>query len=133
MQVQQQAKRKGMGTPMDDNMNPDINKFQEMAVSDDNCSGDDSAGLKPGKHYIFDPPVEATGWAVGGMGVCKPQDLQFRRGFFLGMRDGLHVFQGKPVDDPRPISDKLRECYFRVEFTGGSSITLDSHQEHKEQ
>ena len=49
-----------------------------------------------GKYYKFDPAVEATGFPVGGPGVCEAKDLKFNRGCYLGYKNESHVFQGKP-------------------------------------
>ncbi len=86
--------------------------------------------LIPGKYYNFKPAVEATGIPTGGPGVCAPQMLNFKRGWYMGYSNGNHVFQEKPVDDPRNIDKRLRQCYFHVAFIGGSKCEVDQNQRH---
>lgn len=101
--------------------------------------------LVRGMYYRFDPPVTATGFPTGERRVCLQRELQFNRGWYIGFVDGKHVFQGKPLNDPRTmmapqgyeshpdlaaILEQLRECYFHVLFVGGSAATLDADQSH---
>ena len=87
---------------------------------------DACANLQPGKYYTFNPPVTATGIPVGKN--FKPQELNFARGWYLGFREGNHVFQGKPVEPPLGVQKKLSECYFHVAFIGGSHYEEDKNQ-----
>lgn len=84
--------------------------------------------LVRGTYYDFSPAVSAGGIPVGGPRVCPVQTLQFARGWYLGFRDGNHVFQGKPEDDPRKIDSRFRECYFHVAFIGGVTCTESESQ-----
>lgn len=86
--------------------------------------------LVPGKFYRFEPVLTASAIPVGGPKVHAVQDLKFERGCYFGFRDGSHVFYGRPVNDPRPITnDFLRTCYFPVLMVGGGSVAvLDPNQ-----
>ncbi len=99
--------------------------------------------LVRGKYFRFDPPVTATAVPTGGHGVCALQDCTFDRGWYIGLVDGNHVFQGKPTDDQRVIPvpagyednpncgqivEDLRSSYFHVLFIGGSTAVLDTDQ-----
>jgi hypothetical protein len=101
--------------------------------------------LVRGKCYRFDPPVLATAVPTGGPNTCALGECEFDRGWYIGLVDGNHVFQGKPVNDQRVIAvpqgyenmlilddllDHLRDSYFLVQFTGGSSAVLDADQSH---
>ncbi|MDD4995056.1 MAG: hypothetical protein PHW53_01125 [Patescibacteria group bacterium] len=101
--------------------------------------------LVPGKYYRFDPPVKATAFPTGGPNTCALEECEFNRGWYVGLKDGNHLFQGKPVNDQRVIPtpqgygdapdldeilEKLRGSYFHVLFIGGSRATLDSDQSH---
>jgi len=98
-----------------------------------------------GKYYRFDPPVTATAIPTGGPNTCALEECEFDRGWYIGLVDGNHVFQGKPVNDQRTIPvprgyenmldlddllDRLRDSYFLAQFTGGSAAVLDADQSH---
>ena len=100
-----------------------------------------------GKYYRFDPPVTATGVPTGGPNTCALEEVQFDRGWYLGLVDRNHVFQGKPINDPRVIPvpsgyedapsldqilEQLRDCYFYVVFIGrnASVAVFDPDQSH---
>ena len=101
----------------------------EKHTDEENALNEQAAKvLVPGKYYTFEPAVKATGIPIGGPNVCKPQVLPFIRGWYMGYQNEQHVFQGKPDPDPRKINDKLRECYYHVDFTGGSKYSLDQNQ-----
>lgn len=90
--------------------------------------------LVPGTYYRFDPAVTATAIPTGGPAVTEPMEVQFETGWYLGFIDEKHVFQGKPVNDPRiipipkgygdspDIVERLRESYFHTLFVDGGSI-----------
>lgn len=94
---------------------PRLNK-QERATNKEAATA-----LTPGTTYRFEPPVTASGIPVEGPKVCASEELTFARGWYIGFREERHVFQGKPIEDTRLIDDGLRECYFHVDFVGGSS------------
>ncbi|MCL5795531.1 MAG: hypothetical protein M1338_04190 [Patescibacteria group bacterium] len=89
-------------------------------------------------YYCFDPPITATGRSVRGADFCPSTLCTFKTAQYLGKREGLYIFQGIPIDDKRQINippgyedidqeeinKRFRRCFFRVEFTGGSKITL---------
>ncbi len=79
--------------------------------------------LKPGKFYKFHPPVSATSIPARNEGYSKERMATFDRGLYLGFRDGVHVFSGKPLGPKKPP-----ECFFHVFFTGGSFAILDYDQ-----
>ncbi len=84
--------------------------------------------LVRGGTYRFDPPIRASGVPVGGPGVHDVIELDFAEGWYVGLVDENHVFQGKPTDDHREVADALRGCYFHVLFIGGQSVpTLVCH------
>jgi len=85
--------------------------------------------LERGKYYQFNPPITAGGVPTGGARVHAVVDLSFDRGWYIGFVEGNHVFQGTPIDDPRPINDSVRSCYFHVLFIGGVEIELDPNQQ----
>jgi len=99
--------------------------------------------LVRGKYYRFDPPVKATAVPTGGPSTCTLEECEFDRGWYIGLVDGNHVFQGKPVNDQRVIPTpqgyedasnldevlgQLRNSYFHVLFIGGSTAILDTDQ-----
>jgi hypothetical protein len=99
-----------------------------------------------GKYYRFCPPVRATAVPTGGPNTCGLEECEFDRGWYIGLTDGNHVFQGKPVNDQRVIPtppgykdapnldevlEQLRDSYFHVLFIGGSQALLDSDQSHR--
>lgn len=101
--------------------------------------------LVRGKYYRFEPPVTATAIPTGGSKTCALEECEFDRGWYIGLLDGCHVFQGKPVNDQRvilmpqnyenasnlnEILDQLRDSYFHVLFVGGSAAILDVDQSH---
>lgn len=97
--------------------------------------------LVRGRHYRFEPPVNATAIPTGGPNICALKKCTFERGWYIGLVDGNHVFQGKPVNDRRMILvpqgyqdvsnlEQLRESYFAVLFIGGSVAVLDADQSH---
>jgi len=93
-----------------------------------------------GKYYRFDPPVRGTAVPTGGPNTCALEECTFERGWYVGLVDGNHVFQGKPVNDQRVIPvppgyedapeilERLRDSYFHVLFIGGSVVVLDANQ-----
>ena len=83
--------------------------------------------LKPGLYYQFSPLVKATGISIKG--TWKPCELSFSRGYYIGYRDGQHVFQGKPVVRPSEIPEDQALCFFHVDFIGGASCTTDRNQQ----
>ena len=98
-----------------------------------------------GKYYRFYPSVTATAIPTGGPNTCALEECTFERGWYIGLVDGNHVFQGKPVNDQRVIPtpqgyedapnleeilDQLRDSYFHVLFIGGSQAVLDTDQRH---
>ena len=102
--------------------------------------------LVRGKYYRFDPPVKATAVPTGGPNTCVLEECEFERGWYIGLTDGNHAFQGKPVNDQRVIPtpqgyegapnleevlEQLRDSYFHVLFIGGSQALLDSDQSHR--
>jgi hypothetical protein len=110
-----------------------------------------TAYLVRGKYYDFNPPVEATGIPTGGKNTCPRLELEkvltFSRGYYLGYSNKRHVFQGRPINDPRIIPvpagyghegmepeeieelvNPLRSCYFHVAFLGGSVASLSGDQ-----
>ena len=116
------------------------------AMTTDQAAANDAAAqnLIRGKYYRFNPPVQATAIPTGGRGTCKLAICEFDRGWYIGLVDGNHVFQGKPVNDKRVIPtppgyedasnldevlDGLRDSYFHVLFIGGSDAVLDEDQE----
>lgn len=118
-------------------LSPEQEKIDEQAV----------AHLVRGKYYDFEPAVEATGIPTGGPNTCPKSELEkvltFSRGWYVGYVNKKHVFQGKPINDPRTIPvpagyedafdtdeivDKLRDCYFHVAFLGGSAAILSGNQ-----
>ena len=85
--------------------------------------------LIQGKYYTFEPAILSTGIATGGPQVHEPLLMNFNRGYYLGVREQSHIFQGTPVNDPRKINSNLRECYFHVLFIAGGSIAqMDKNQ-----
>ena len=101
--------------------------------------------LVRGKYYRFEPPVTASAVPTGGPNTCALEQCTFERGWYIGLVDGNHVFQGKPVNDQRVIPtpqgyedapnldqilDQLRDSYFHVLFIGGSAAVLDADQSH---
>ena len=105
-------------------------EFEILSIEEQKNNEEAKNMLIPGKYYDFKPAVIATGIPIGGPNVCKPTELTFDKGWYLGFQKGKHIFQGKPVNDPRSI-DNLRECYFVVDFTGGSAVTVSDNQSHK--
>lgn len=102
-------------------------------------------GLVRGTYYCFEPPVIATAVPTGGPKVCALEECKFDRGFYLGMKDGNYIFQGKPLNDKRKILvppshkgapnkdellENLRDSYFHVLFIGGSMTLPDYNQSH---
>jgi len=101
--------------------------------------------LVRGKYYRFEPPVTATAVPTGGSNTCALEKCTFNRGWYMGLVDGNHIFQGKPVNDQRlipvpkgyenapdldEIMEQLRDSYFHVLFIGGSAAVLDPCQCH---
>ncbi|MEK7501138.1 MAG: hypothetical protein AAB642_03375 [Patescibacteria group bacterium] len=101
--------------------------------------------LVRGGYYRFEPPVTATALPTGGPKTCALEECKFERGWYIGLVDGNHVFQGKPANDQRVIPtpqgyedalnldevmEQLRDSYFHVLFIGGSQAALDSNQSH---
>lgn len=101
--------------------------------------------LVRGKYYRFEPPVTASAVPTGGSNTCALEECTFERGWYIGLVDGNHIFQGKPVNDQRVIPtpqgyedapnldeilDQLRKSYFHVLFIGGSQAVLDADQSH---
>lgn len=100
-----------------------------------------------GKYYRFDPPVKATAIPTGGPNTCTLEECEFDRGWYIGLENGNHVFQGKPVNDHRRVStphgyenapnldeilEQMRDSYFHVLFIGGGSqVVLDVDQSHR--
>jgi len=99
--------------------------------------------LERGKYYRFNPSVMATGVPIGGPSVCPLEMCTFDRGWYVGFNEGVHVFQGKPINDQRiipvpkgyenvwdldEIMERLRECYFHCLFIGGSIAIPDTDQ-----
>ncbi len=93
--------------------------------------------LVRGGTYRFDPPVNATAIPTGGSSTCPLADVDFDEGWYIGFVNGAHVFQGKPINDPRTIPvpkgyedasdldevlDALRDSYFHVALIGGRSV-----------
>ncbi|MFC1598686.1 hypothetical protein ACFL2U_01615 [Patescibacteria group bacterium] len=84
--------------------------------------------LTPGKYYNFNPPVKATAIPTGGPKAWQARKMPFARGWYLGFKDGNHVFQGKPIVRPADIPENLMESYFPVLFIGGVTCTMDENQ-----
>ncbi|MEK7574633.1 MAG: hypothetical protein AAB511_00170 [Patescibacteria group bacterium] len=99
--------------------------------------------LTHGKYYRFQPPVTATAVPTGGPDTCELAECAFERGWYIGLVEGKHVFQGKPINDQRVIPtpagyeeapnldeilNALRASYFHVLFIGGSLAVLDENQ-----
>jgi len=110
---------------------PDI----EALTPDQQAKNEAAASkLVPGTYYRFDPPVTATAIPTGGAKVTEPLEVQFETGWYLGFVEGKHVFQGKPINDPRIIPvpkgyedspnivERLRESYFHTLFVDEGSI-----------
>lgn len=122
---------------------PEVDEMtEEQAVANEAARQD----LVPGQYYRFDPPVKATAVPTGGPSVCALEECTFDRGWYLGFKEGKHLFQGKPTNDqrvipiprdykeapnPDEIREKLRESYFHILFIGGSQAKLDSDQSHR--
>ncbi len=97
-----------------------------------------------GKYYRFGPPVTATAIPTGGPNICALEKCTFEHGWYIGFKEGNHVFQGKPINDQRVIPvprgydedtpnlnkilEQLRESYFHALFIGGSVAVLDTDQ-----
>jgi hypothetical protein len=88
-----------------------------------------TAELTPGKYYVFSPSVKATAIPTGGSQAWQAREMYFTRGWYIGLRDGNHVFQGKPIVRPADIPENLMESYFHVLFIGGVPCTMDKNQE----
>ncbi|OGZ28871.1 MAG: hypothetical protein A2562_00730 [Candidatus Nealsonbacteria bacterium RIFOXYD1_FULL_39_11] len=114
-------------------------------MTEDQVAANVAAQLVPGKYYRFAPPIMATAVPVGGPNVCKLEECEFDRGWYIGLVNGNHVFQGKPVNDERiiptppgyqdvpnlnEILEQLRDSYFHVLFIDGSQAVLDTDQGH---
>lgn len=100
--------------------------------------------LVRGKYYRFDPSVTAVAIPTGGPKTCTLEECEFDRGWYIGLIDGYHVFQSKPINDQRTISvpegyenslslaviiEQLRDSYFLAQFTAdGSAAILDVDQ-----
>ena len=101
-----------------------------MTASQVAANQEASKNLTPGQYYRFSPPVKAGAVPAGGPSVCAVETCLFERGYYLGLKNGNHIFQGKPANDKRKIPEQLRESYFHVLFIGGSSATVDPNQTH---
>ena len=84
--------------------------------------------LIPGKHYTFLPAIKATAISVAGPQAWPSQEMTFNRGYYLGFKNDMHVFQGKPIMRPAEIPANLAESYFHVLFIGGVTCDLDPNQ-----
>lgn len=117
----------------------------KMTVEQIAANNEAQQHLVRGKYYRFEPPVTASAIPTGGPNTCALEECTFEHGWYIGLVDGNHVFQGKPVNDQRVIPtpqgyedapnldeilDQLRESYFHVLFIGGSQAVLDADQSH---
>lgn len=96
-----------------------------MTPAETIANAEAAAWLIPGKTYRFTPAAPSSAIPLGGPDVCEPVTLEFSEGWYVGFLKGMHIFRGRPSNDPRPIDDALRECIFPVLITGrGSKIDL---------
>ena len=88
-------------------------KFPEVAdLTPEQVRNNQQAGrhLVQGRYYLFNPPITATAIPVAGPEVCAQIDCLFHRGWYLGERDGKHVFQGRPINDRQlPVEILLKK------------------------
>ena len=88
------------------------------------ASNQDAARLLfPGKRYVFEPCVTATGLPMPQYAkTVKPAEFDFTLGKYVGFINDKHVFEGYPKVDTRRINLKMKLCFFHVLFVGGAKI-----------